>query len=72
MELYFIDLIWLLLSMLSIVLYFGESVANCTGYGRWYREVIEFGKTRRVKSALDVPKSWFRHFYLFAVIWVSL
>ena len=71
MELYFIDLIWLLLSMLSVVLYFGESVAKCMGYGRWYREVIEFGKTRRVKSALDVPKSWFRHFYLFAVIWVS-
>ena len=71
MELYLIDLLWCALSLLSIVLYWGESCATTLGYGRWWREVAEFGKTRRVRSWSDVPKRWFRHFYCFAVAWTG-
>ena len=71
MELYLIDLLWCSLSLLSIVIYWGESFAKAIGYDRWYSELAGFGKTRRIRSWTDVPKAWFRHFYMFAVAWTG-
>ena len=69
MELYFIDLLWTLMSSSCLFIYFSEGIFRLTGNQKLYNELAYFGKTRIVQSG--VPKAWFKHFYIFAVIWVS-
>ena len=69
MELYFIDLLWTLMSTSCLFLYFSERIFRLTGNQKLYNELAYFGKTRMAQTG--VPKAWFKHFYIFAVFWVS-
>ena len=69
MELYFIDLLWILMSTSCLFLYFSERIFRLTGNQKLYNELAYFGKTRMAQTG--VPKAWFKHFYIFAVVWVS-
>ena len=69
MELFALDVFWLLLSLAVIVLKVAEGFVSRNGYGRAYDSLATFGKTRRIRTVLDVPKAWFWHFYLLASVW---
>lgn len=71
MDIYCLDIIWILLSVIFLVLCLTENAMKNLGpkISELYNYLLTFGKTKTKNYFLDVPKSWFLHFYILACCW---
>merc|ERR1719215_1345752 len=67
MELYFIDCIWIILTIAGVALTSPKIITNNT----LFQQLTTFGKTRVKSFRFDVPKAWFSHFYLLGTCFLT-
>ncbi|CBY21397.1 unnamed protein product [Oikopleura dioica] len=67
MELYFIDCIWILVTIASVAITSPKIITN----NILFQQLATFGKTRVKKFPFDVPKAWFSHFYVLGSCFLS-
>lgn len=67
MELYFIDCIWILVTIASVAITSRKIITN----NILFQQLATFGKTRVKKFPFDVPKAWFSHFYVLGSCFLS-